>query len=224
MDAPKNVARLALMLRVAYTERHRGPAGVEDDIESEPGRISLAVLEAGRSFNETDWKLADLSAQPAVVLRVARTLVEFSDETRAEALLHCHQWRSRRPWCAPFSEHRRWAAVEKAIRKLEGEGFTASRDDVEVTAVRAYRELTGKSHEQYLDEFVHFPESVDALCPSCGESIPPDRIADHLAGLDGATPECSRQDLEKIAGNARAAVHKRELVPWSRPGSPQWIW
>jgi hypothetical protein len=42
------------------------------------------------------------------------------------------------------------------------------------------------------------------ICPSCGQEIPPDRLELHLSGLDGARPECPRQDLEEIAERARA--------------------
>jgi hypothetical protein len=42
------------------------------------------------------------------------------------------------------------------------------------------------------------------VCPSCEQTIPPDRLEIHLGGLDGARPECPRQDLVEIAERARA--------------------
>jgi hypothetical protein len=49
---------------------------------------------------------------------------------------------------------------------------------------------------------------MDALgetvrCDSCGCEIPADRAALHERGLDGARPECPRQDLVEIAMRAR---------------------
>jgi hypothetical protein len=56
------------------------------------------------------------------------------------------------------------------------------------------------------------PESSEAgVCPSCEQEIPADRLALHLAGLDGARPDCPRQDLEEIAERARQEEHVRGL-------------
>jgi hypothetical protein len=37
--------------------------------------------------------------------------------------------------------------------------------------------------------------AADPICPSCEQAIPPDRFELNLKGLDGAQPECPRQDL-----------------------------
>jgi hypothetical protein len=52
------------------------------------------------------------------------------------------------------------------------------------------------------------------ICPSCEQEIPDDRLEIHLAGLDGARPECPRQDLVEIAERARAAESTQAL--WGR--------
>ena len=40
-------------------------------------------------------------------------------------------------------------------------------------------------------------------CESCGQEIPAERAWLHERGLDGARPECPRQDLVEIAMRAR---------------------
>lgn len=47
-------------------------------------------------------------------------------------------------------------------------------------------------------------EPLYEFCWGCRKWIPPERAELHLAGLDGARPECPRQDLEEIAQRARA--------------------
>jgi hypothetical protein len=41
------------------------------------------------------------------------------------------------------------------------------------------------------------------ICPSCQRPIPIDRLELHLAGLDGARPDCPRTDLVEIVRRAR---------------------
>ena len=52
------------------------------------------------------------------------------------------------------------------------------------------------------------------ICPSCEQPISTERLDLHLAGLDGARPECPRQDLVEIAERARAAESAQAL--WGR--------
>lgn len=47
------------------------------------------------------------------------------------------------------------------------------------------------------------PASEFPVCPSCGQEIPGERFELHLDGLDGARPECPRQDLVEFAQRAR---------------------
>jgi hypothetical protein len=55
-------------------------------------------------------------------------------------------------------------------------------------------------------------EDVGAsVCPACEEWIPDDRLALHLDGMDGARPECARQDLVRIAQEAREASLRPRL-------------
>jgi hypothetical protein len=58
------------------------------------------------------------------------------------------------------------------------------------------------------------------ICPSCEQPIPTDRLEIHLAGLDGARPECPPQDLEEIAERARALEGGRRL--WSPARAASW--
>lgn len=63
-------------------------------------------------------------------------------------------------------------------------------------------------------------QNDDPVCPSCRQAIPFERLDLHLAGLDGARPECPRQDLVEIAQRAREeqmlARHTRLWQPWTR--------
>jgi hypothetical protein len=52
------------------------------------------------------------------------------------------------------------------------------------------------------------------VCPSCGQQIPIDRLPLHLDGLDGARPECPRQDLKLIV--QRASEAERLDTQWPR--------
>jgi hypothetical protein len=55
-------------------------------------------------------------------------------------------------------------------------------------------------------------EDVSAsVCPACEEWIPEDRLALHLDGMDGARPECPRQDLVRIAQEARQTLLRPRL-------------
>lgn len=57
-------------------------------------------------------------------------------------------------------------------------------------------------------------DEATAVCPSCEQAIPLDRIAVHLAGLDGARPECPRQDLIVIAQREREQGDAAWATPW----------
>jgi hypothetical protein len=58
------------------------------------------------------------------------------------------------------------------------------------------------------------------ICPSCEQAIPPDRLEIHLVGLDGARPECPRQDLVEIVERARAADGVQ--ASWSAERAASW--
>lgn len=66
------------------------------------------------------------------------------------------------------------------------------------------------------------PRGDVAVCPSCEQWIPADRLELHLAGLDGARPECPRQDLTLIVERARQEDLIRLRAPWTRKGT--WTW
>jgi hypothetical protein len=62
-------------------------------------------------------------------------------------------------------------------------------------------------------------------CPSCEQWIPESRIDVHLDGLDGAHPECPRQDLTLIVEQARREEYLRQRSPWGRLyGRRRWSW
>jgi hypothetical protein len=155
MDSERRVALLSLLYRTCHVNRHSNAQSIEDDFGSCPGEVSLATLEASRSFTWKDWRIVALLDQPEHVLAAARTLATDGDPARAEALMHAlppHGRYSWKPWAEQYSG-KRWRAVECAMRELEAEGITASRDDVESVAVYAYRALTGGTHEDYMDEY-----------------------------------------------------------------------
>ena len=58
-----------------------------------------------------------------------------------------------------------------------------------------------------------------ALCPSCRQLIPLDRLELHLAGLDGARPECPRTDLSLVIVRAREEQVRASRTLWTQPFS-----
>jgi hypothetical protein len=56
--------------------------------------------------------------------------------------------------------------------------------------------------------------SVDVVeterCDVCGERIPLNRVALHARGIDGARPECPKQDIVEIAMRARRTWNGNE--------------
>jgi len=54
-------------------------------------------------------------------------------------------------------------------------------------------------------------------CQTCGQDIPADRYALHARGLDGARPECPKQDLVEIANRARQTPGEPDfgVRPWT---------
>ena len=67
-------------------------------------------------------------------------------------------------------------------------------------------------------------EDEYAVCPACEEWIPGDRLDLHLDGLDGARPECPRQDLELIVQQAQRAQYIKQRLPWARLMSGESLW
>jgi hypothetical protein len=67
------------------------------------------------------------------------------------------------------------------------------------------------------------PDIGNSLCPSCEQWIPSDRIALHLDGLDGARPECPRQDLALIVQHARVS-NERQQLPLVRLMREERLW
>jgi hypothetical protein len=59
------------------------------------------------------------------------------------------------------------------------------------------------------------------ICPSCEQAIPADRLTLHLAGLDGARPECPRQDLVAIVNGVREEEYSG-AARWRRARTGAW--
>jgi len=164
MLGPQRVAWLALAYRACHLSGHTSPESVCDDMESCPGEVSLATLDAAVRFGAVDWKLIALLDRPELVLPAARVLTERGEFARAEALMHSlppRGRRSRKSWALPYAG-RRWSNVEQAMRAFQADGLSMNRDEVESLAVRAYTVGTGKTHSDYMDEYADtlFPEDV----------------------------------------------------------------
>jgi hypothetical protein len=147
------VALYALVYREAYKNRCWSSEGLLELVEIAPGDVSLATLLGSQYLSKDDWNVLHQLDEPSDFMRVARQIVR-DDPFRAEVLLHAcppRGRRSERPWAAALVK--RWDAVVDARWALWDEGLTATRDDVEELAVAAYSALTGKAHEEYLDEF-----------------------------------------------------------------------
>lgn len=156
MHRPDQVAWLALMYRSCERAHHTAFLSHLDDLDSFPGEISLATLEAARVFTDADWALVgNLIDHPENVLATSAELTLRDDSLRAEALLHAVDQETRNAW-AGFYRGSRWREVEHAMQQLETAGLAANRDDVEEVAVAAYKMLTGRTHEEYMDEFAVF--------------------------------------------------------------------
>ncbi len=166
MDRPERAAWLALLYRACEQNHHTGIASHLDDLGSYPGEISLATLEASRIFSDLDWQLVSLLIDRREhVIATAQLLLSEGDGLRAEALLQALGDPSppEAGWAACFGGER-WESVRQAMAGLAQGGLTMSMDAVEELAVAAYKQLTGRSYEDYLDEYEAYllPESADA--------------------------------------------------------------
>ena len=54
------------------------------------------------------------------------------------------------------------------------------------------------------------PVEPTERCDACGKEIPLARYRLHVRGLDGATPECPKQDLVEIVMRARPTWNGNE--------------
>jgi hypothetical protein len=166
MHRPERTAWLALLYRACERNQHIGVLSHLDDLDSCPGEISLATLEAAQVFSDLDWQLVSLLIdKPEHAVVIAELLLLEGDALRSEALLHAPGDPSppEEAWAARFAGSR-WQEVRRAIATLVGDGLTASMEAVEELAMTAYRQLTGNSYEDYLDDYEEylFPEYADA--------------------------------------------------------------
>jgi hypothetical protein len=151
MDGVEDVALLALLYRAHYRARHTGPDSLLEDFESCPGEVSLATMTGSHTLREVDWFALRVMHDPKELNRIAAEL----DQQRAEALLHVWPVDAPPPdgvWTLPYGADR-WDAVEAAMRRMQSAGFAASRDDVECIASSVYTAVTGKTYEDYLNEY-----------------------------------------------------------------------
>jgi hypothetical protein len=58
---------------------------------------------------------------------------------------------SARAWAEPYRA--RWGQVRARMRQYEGEGYTATRDDLDSLAAAAWMAATGDSFEQYAKQW-----------------------------------------------------------------------
>jgi hypothetical protein len=163
MYRPERAAQLALLYRACEQNHHTGVLSHLDDLDSCPGEISLATLEAAHIFSDLDWQLVlVLIERPDDVVATAELLLLEDDVLRSEAFLHASDIPSppEAAWAARFAASR-WQDVRQAMTVLVRDGVTAGMDAVEELAVAAYAELTGRSYRDYTDEYL-FLEYADA--------------------------------------------------------------
>jgi hypothetical protein len=127
-----------------------GPGSIIDEFEDGGDRVSLLALVGTSALRELDWfLLRALDAGPVDAL--ADDLADV-DLVRSEAVLHASP-----ETISPrsFDELARWREVEEKMEEFREMGLTASREDVELTAIRA----SGLPIEKYLDLY---ERSLDA--------------------------------------------------------------
>lgn len=151
MHQLRDVALLALLYREAYLNRWDSLDSIATDQDVCPGELSwLSILAADR-LTGPDWAILATLNEPGDFLRLARLL----DPLRAEALMHAvppNGRCSRKAWAEPYAA--RWGQVRARMRLLEGEGYTAKRDDLESLAATAWMATTGDTFEQYADRWM----------------------------------------------------------------------
>lgn len=145
--SPRRVAWLALLYDACARSRHRGPGSIFDDFETCRGEVSIATLEASTEFTPLDWLLVESLDEPQRANELVTELAQRRELLRAEALLHAIE---------SGAEHggARWRAVERAKEELAGQGLVSTRDEIESVAVGAYTAVVGRTHADYLDEFL----------------------------------------------------------------------
>jgi hypothetical protein len=150
---PEHIAVLALMYRTCDRQHHTAKICHLEDIEADPGEVSMATLQAGQQFGDLDWLIVEvLIEHPSRAADLAELLSHAGHRTRAEAVLHATTSYVGSDWAKPYI-HKRWWKVEREVKRLIYEGFTASRDEVEEVAIAAFKQITGRSYEDYMDEF-----------------------------------------------------------------------
>lgn len=155
MHSPHDAARLALLYRTAHNNHHVDANSLLEDFECNRNEVSLAAMHASSTLLRLDWQILSVLDHPERIADMAEHLVGEDEPLRAEALMHASLDfipRRDKAWSAPFAGSR-WGRVAVAMRVLEDEGFTATRRDVEALAVAVYKAVTGKTFDDYLDEY-----------------------------------------------------------------------
>jgi len=143
----RDSALLALIYRHAYCNRWESIDSITADQEVCPGELSWLSMLAAR-LPARDWEILSAVNEPPDFARLAQRL----DALRAEALLHAAPPDGTYPtgwWGEPYRA--RWGQVRSRMRLFEQEGYTATRDDLESLAARAWMAATGDTFERYAD-------------------------------------------------------------------------
>jgi hypothetical protein len=151
MTELREVALLALLYRENYIARRTGLDSIGQDQEVCPGELSWLTMIGADALTEYDWAIINDLDQPSDFSRLARIV----DPLRAEALLHAvppNGRCSRKPWAEPYRA--RWGQVRSRMRLFEQEGYTATRDDLDSLAARAWMAATGDTFEQYANAWL----------------------------------------------------------------------
>lgn len=160
MYRAENVALYAVLLREAARNRHTNAEAHLDDMECQPGELSMATLLASQQFTELDWYLAEklYDADGPTVVRTAQSLREDGEPLLAEALLHAYGKNGRRAraaWAEPFRD--RWDEVRAAIQKFEDERIAAPFGELALDAERAAVGAGGMTYEELDEQFPSEP-------------------------------------------------------------------
>ena len=145
MEPLRNVALLALLYRQAYLNRWESIDSIATDQDVCPGELSWLSMLAAK-LPARDWQILATLAGPTGFESTARRL----DPLRAEALLHAAPPKGVYPTGRWGESYRaRWGEVCSRMRLFEGQGYTATSDDLEAIAAQAWMAATGDTLAQY---------------------------------------------------------------------------
>jgi hypothetical protein len=104
-----------------------------DDLDNDPGSVSLLTMIASDSLTDVDWEIVSLAFEDPAALRTLILNFAESDPLRAEALAHA--WPDElTPSPVAMRYLARWEQVEEFMEFLREEGVETTRDDVALVA------------------------------------------------------------------------------------------